>query len=320
MYVFISYSRIDSEIADRIADVLSSLDIRYFLDQKDIDWGDTFALSIAEAIKNATHLIVIVSPASLKSEWVPYEIGQAKANSLSILPYLIHPSLDMPSYLNGIHYLLSLEKVREYFARIKDRPTPLNAIQSQRLASIIDARFLRWIELRYTGRGSTLIPYDEFLVVNSSRSAFVEADKQKRAYLLRCAIQNGMGGQWGKWLLMNSENERIVEPLFVVLQGNSGWKPVWRAAYILQKTFGNRIASAISLLHETLRDSQDIMKVVNEIASHPTPDYLSSQITSANPQKANARMVLDEFRVFHSEIQDYANSQTVADKWFLQNR
>jgi hypothetical protein len=116
MSVFISYSSVDREIANDLAELLQSLDIEYFLDRKDIAWGDPVTEAVQAGLRNCSCLVVIVSPASLKSQWVPFEVGQAVAAGKRILPYLTHPSLDVPSYLADLHYATHMDAVRTYFA------------------------------------------------------------------------------------------------------------------------------------------------------------------------------------------------------------
>lgn len=116
MKVFISYSRIDAPIAQEIAKILKNLNIPYFLDEKDIKWGDSVVKTINSAIdKQITHEIVIISPASLKSFWVWYEIGYSTAKDIIILPFLIHPSLDVPSFLSEYNYITNMEDIKKYF-------------------------------------------------------------------------------------------------------------------------------------------------------------------------------------------------------------
>lgn len=113
--VFLSYSHPDSEIVRQIATVLDEAGIEHFLDRKDIGWGDAITESVQEALHSCTHLLVVISPASLKSQWVPFEIGHALATGKRVLPMLTHPSLDAPDYLRGLKYIASIEAAREFF-------------------------------------------------------------------------------------------------------------------------------------------------------------------------------------------------------------
>lgn len=126
--VFLSYSRIDGALADSVAKVLEELDIEYFRDVKDIDWGDSFTLEIRDALERAAAVLVVVSPASLKSQWVPYELGFAAALRKKVLPYLAHESVELPPYLRDVQYVTTTEQVREYFSQSNYRnPTPAAA-------------------------------------------------------------------------------------------------------------------------------------------------------------------------------------------------
>jgi len=114
--VFISYSHLDSEVADRIGDALSAQGVDFFRDMKDIDWGKSINSEVRLGIVQAPALLVILSPASLKSAWVPYEVGYACALGKRILPFLTHPSLDVPDYIRDLKYLTEIVEIEEYFS------------------------------------------------------------------------------------------------------------------------------------------------------------------------------------------------------------
>jgi len=115
--VFISYSHEDSNLATEISNTLGKLKVNYFLDKKDIEWGANIKQHVDNNLFDSTHLIVIISPASLKSLWVPYEIGNANALGLTILPYLQHPSIDVPEYIRHFKNIKSIDSIKEYFSR-----------------------------------------------------------------------------------------------------------------------------------------------------------------------------------------------------------
>ena len=120
-YVFVSYSRVDRELVKRIEEILQSYKLKYFLDEKDIGWGDTITESIEENLsKKASHIIVVISPASVKSSWVSYEIGFAKASGVKILPFLTHPSMEIPQFLASYNYISDLEQIDKYFSTIDE--------------------------------------------------------------------------------------------------------------------------------------------------------------------------------------------------------
>lgn len=113
--VFLSYSHADATVADDIGAMLDDLDIQYFRDIKDIDVGDEITGSVTQALECCRALLVIVSPASLASQWVPYEIGNASGRSKKVLPYLTHPALEVPHYIRDLSYATTVEQLRDYF-------------------------------------------------------------------------------------------------------------------------------------------------------------------------------------------------------------
>lgn len=113
--VFISYASVDKKQAKQIAKTLSGIHIKYFLDSKHINWGDDITGKIAKDLASSSHVIVLVSPASLKSKWVQYEVGYASALGKRILPFLSHPSLDLPDYLNRYQYKTRIAEIKKYF-------------------------------------------------------------------------------------------------------------------------------------------------------------------------------------------------------------
>lgn len=113
--VFISYSRSDAGIANKIAKVLDELKIGYFRDVKDIEWGQSVRKRVRNALHDCIAVVVIVSPGSVESQWVPFELGHASATRKQILPYLTHPMMKLPPYIGDHHYVASLSAARDYF-------------------------------------------------------------------------------------------------------------------------------------------------------------------------------------------------------------
>ena len=112
-HVFISYSHIDTEVADEITNYLESFKIPFFRDVKNIEWGDSISDEVQSALDKSDTVLVIISPASLKSQWVPYELGYCTALKCRILPFLTHPSLDLPNYIANLKYLQQSDLTRK---------------------------------------------------------------------------------------------------------------------------------------------------------------------------------------------------------------
>jgi len=122
--VFISYSWEDSNVVNALAKALDHVRVPYFLDKKDIEWGDELPSKISDGLADSSYLLVVLSPASLKSQWVPYEIGQAIALRKRVLPFLTHPSIEIPSFLRQFRFETDIENVASFFARQNQSSPP----------------------------------------------------------------------------------------------------------------------------------------------------------------------------------------------------
>lgn len=119
-YVFISYSHVDSIHASQISEILTRCQTEHFLDIKDIDWGGDIEEGLAAALVRSSHLLAIISPSSLESLWIGYEIGYAKALGKTIIPFLTYPKLDATILLSRLNFYADLGRVEGYFRRLMD--------------------------------------------------------------------------------------------------------------------------------------------------------------------------------------------------------
>lgn len=92
--VFISYSRKDMEIADKICQAFSRAGISYFIDRQGIGGGMEFPAVLAKAIKESKVFLYLASKNSYNSKFTQSEIVYAfnKKQKQDILPYIIDGS------------------------------------------------------------------------------------------------------------------------------------------------------------------------------------------------------------------------------------
>ena len=110
--VFISYSRKDSVVADKICSAFDQVGITYFIDREGIGGGHEFPLELATAIMNSQIFLLLGSKNSYESKYTNAEIHFAfkKKEHKSILPYLLD---DTPMPLE-IDFILSTINWRKY--------------------------------------------------------------------------------------------------------------------------------------------------------------------------------------------------------------
>lgn len=160
MKVFISYSHVDARIAQEIAKALNHLGVAHFHDVKDINWGDKILEKVHGGLREASHLILLISPGSVKSQWVAFEVGYALGLNVCILPFLTHPSLEVPDFLRGIKHIASLDEILDYFSKQISYDISAKAVDlSGKWESNISLVELRQTNMDFEGRYQYHRPY-----------------------------------------------------------------------------------------------------------------------------------------------------------------
>jgi len=181
--VFLSYSHQDTGVADDICAVFHELGVEYFRDKRSIDWGDPIDSEVRLGLDQARLMLLIVSPASLKSWWVIYEVGYAAGRRMRILPFLTHPSLEMPPYLGHLKHCSTVDEVREYFSRdemrvgVADDP----ALEDARFRELQDLMPDLLAEMRQDLKGDDTGLITEFAIL-PSRNVIFSSSKARFAY------------------------------------------------------------------------------------------------------------------------------------------
>ncbi len=108
MPVFISYSHKDSSIVTKIAAHLVKHKANIWIDTWELNVGDSLIARIQEAIQESSALLVMLSKASVQSEWCKKETGAALMRELSekkviVLPVLIE-DCEVPLFLKDKMY------------------------------------------------------------------------------------------------------------------------------------------------------------------------------------------------------------------------
>jgi uncharacterized protein YjbI with pentapeptide repeats len=89
--VFISYSTVDQPFADRVYADLQSNGVRCWFAPHDIQGGKKIHDQIDEAIRVYDRLLLILSDASMNSEWVKTEIGNARQREIREKRQMLFP-------------------------------------------------------------------------------------------------------------------------------------------------------------------------------------------------------------------------------------
>jgi hypothetical protein len=106
--VFISYSSEDASFARFLSKALTEKSIKVWLDEQQIRVGDSVTGRIGEALHSNDFMVVVLSPASVKSAWVRKELAEAmtreiKQKRVVVLP-VIYRRCKVPPFLTDKKY------------------------------------------------------------------------------------------------------------------------------------------------------------------------------------------------------------------------
>lgn len=102
--IFISYSRKDIDFVRKLAGDLEKASYDVWWDITDLRGGDDWVKTLPAAIEASQYFIIVLTPNSVKSEWVQKEYTQALGLRKKIIPLML-TFCDVPFALNTINYV-----------------------------------------------------------------------------------------------------------------------------------------------------------------------------------------------------------------------
>ena len=108
MRIFISHAANDEDFARKLGSQLSALGFEVWDPSEQLLPGDNWALKIGEALEESRTMIVLLSPDSMKSDWVRREIQYALGDRNyegRVFPVMVRPTEEVPWILHKFHML-----------------------------------------------------------------------------------------------------------------------------------------------------------------------------------------------------------------------
>lgn len=118
--VFISHSSYDLWIAKMMAEKVSALGAEPWLDEKDLEGGDVIPEKIIRGIDASHEAIVLLSPKSIKSQWVAFEIGAARGQHKRVTPVLNNVGPEAMAPMKSVK-AIELNEFEKYLIQLKKR-------------------------------------------------------------------------------------------------------------------------------------------------------------------------------------------------------
>ena len=88
--VFVSHATHDKWIATVLCEKIEDTGAVTFRDDRDIEGGEKIPSVIKEKINSCNDFVVLLTPESIKRQWVLIEIGMACATNRRIVPLMYH--------------------------------------------------------------------------------------------------------------------------------------------------------------------------------------------------------------------------------------
>jgi hypothetical protein len=135
--VFLSYARADYPSAYHLVEQLTDFEVSGWMDSTDIQAGSAIGSEIRSAIKSSDAMVILVSPDSLRSKWINFELGAGAALDIPIIPIIIGGAgaeLDLPPPLQGLDFLDARNRPLDAVA--EDVAKALGSLASDRRAAL----------------------------------------------------------------------------------------------------------------------------------------------------------------------------------------
>jgi len=134
--IFISYAREDGEeFARKLRRCLvEEHGFSVWQDRTEMQVGDAWWQQIESALRNehVEYLVLVMTPAAMKSEMVPKEWRLARQEGVCVLPVIASPDLDidsLPPWMSATHFAdLSVPEEKKRFIRILEGPCKIQRV------------------------------------------------------------------------------------------------------------------------------------------------------------------------------------------------
>jgi pSer/pThr/pTyr-binding forkhead associated (FHA) protein/DNA-binding beta-propeller fold protein YncE len=154
--IFVSYSRRDMDVADKLAAALEKEDLEVIVDRRDLPYGEEWQRELADFIRNSDTVLFLVSANSLASQWCKWELAQVRDLRKRLFPLAIATVAveDLPEELGRVHILPQ----QGIFDFAKHLPQLVSALNTDRAWVKEHTRLADWArEWRARGKPAAML-------------------------------------------------------------------------------------------------------------------------------------------------------------------
>ena len=119
--VFLSFSHENRDEASRIRERGTQLGLNVFMSARNLQGGDVWDEVVREALVQSPEVAILMTPDSLRSEWVATEWGAAWAMEKRIAPILLCCNYDQLPDRLARHQALDFHNFERYLIEVRER-------------------------------------------------------------------------------------------------------------------------------------------------------------------------------------------------------
>jgi hypothetical protein len=135
--VFISYSTKDLYMADLARNSLSIAGVEVFLAEYSVQPSARLNLEIELALRGCDLFVLLWSRNSKASDYVPQEIGMARACGKTILPMVMESGLAVPGFVSDLKYIPAYQNPAQSLAWVQAFVAQNAAQQQQQTSTLV---------------------------------------------------------------------------------------------------------------------------------------------------------------------------------------
>jgi CheY-like chemotaxis protein len=115
--VFISYSHEDRLTANLFSQRVEEMGFRTWIDFTELKGGDEWKKSIDRALTQSVAMLVLLTPESVRSSWVQYEVERAQEYNCTVIPLMMRYT-PLPAFLDHLHYIDFRDRMEQAFKEL----------------------------------------------------------------------------------------------------------------------------------------------------------------------------------------------------------
>lgn len=184
--VFLSHSSIDKKFVRKLANDLGVCEIDVWLDEWEIEPGDSIYKAISNGIEASKYVALVLSEAFLESKWATQEVESAftkqmEQKSKVILPLVIE-KVKLPTLISGQLYISFIDNYYESLTRLVGLLHGIESrIISQAINHINPEKFSQVVEcLRHCGINPyMIIPKEVFAEIANTKCVEINQNRMR---------------------------------------------------------------------------------------------------------------------------------------------